>query len=99
MSSEYLTETYYAHPQGEISVVDDGKEGTMNLYGLASFLVTCGYIDHRNTTDNGDAPRSRVKELLGDWLSEDKERNLYLGHIPTLRAVTEAIADRLYQSI
>jgi hypothetical protein len=94
MKSEYLSQTYYSHPCAELN----SGEGAVNLYGMASFLVSLGYCAHRETKDNGDAPRLRVKELLGAWLTEEKEQQLFLRHEPTLSAVTEEIA-KLYGSI
>jgi hypothetical protein len=95
MESQYLTQNFYRHPNAVMLIQDEGKQGACNPHGLASFLLSCGYCAHLETKDNGEAPRARVRELLGDWLTEDRERNLFLRHITTLTEATEQIVERL----
>ncbi len=96
MKAEYLTETAYLHPCAQLNTSSGGIPSPENLYGIASFLLTCGYLAHKETSDNGEAPRARAKEILGDWLTEERERNLYLRHSSTLDAAAEEIAERLF---
>jgi hypothetical protein len=99
MTQEYLTETHYIHECAKLNAAGDGLPGAANLYGIASFLLTSAYCAHRETSDNGEAPRLRVHEILGAWLTPERERNLFLRHIATLNATAEEIAERLFQTI
>jgi hypothetical protein len=94
MISEYLTETHYVHPDSTRG--DVGKVTILNGYAIVSFMLSSGYCFHRETQDNGAAPRGRVKELLGDWLTEERERQLFLRHKPTLNAACERITNILF---
>jgi hypothetical protein len=97
--TEYLTETAYLHEHATLNAASDGTPNPTNLYGMASFLLTCGYLAHKETKDNGEAPRARAKEILGDYLTEERERNLFLRHRATLDATAEEIAERLFHQI
>lgn len=99
MIAKYLIGTTYMHQCATLNCNSDGTPHPSNLYGMASFMITCGYLAHRETNDNGAAPRARIKEILGDWLTEDRERNLYLRHTDTLDATAEEIAERLFSQI
>jgi hypothetical protein len=95
MESEYLTKNFYRHPAAILLVANEGRQGGCNSYGLASFLLSCGYCAHHETRDNGEAPRARAREILGLWLTEDRERNLFLRHTTTLTEAAEQIVTRL----
>lgn len=97
--SEYLEETMYAHECAKLNAASDGQPHSGNLYGIASFLLTCGYCAHQETSDNGDKPRAEIRALIGDWLTEDRERNLFLRHKVTLDAAAEEIAEQLFVEI
>lgn len=94
MISEYLTDTNYIHPQASRGQI--GQTHLINGYGLSSFMLSTAYCCHRETNDNGEAPRARVKELLGDWLTEERERQLFLRHKPTLDIACEKITEILF---
>jgi hypothetical protein len=94
MISEYLTETNYLHPDAKKT--DLKKVTVLNGYAIVSFMLSSGYCFHRETKDNGEAPRGRVKELLGDWLTEERERQLFLRHKPTLNTACERITNILF---
>jgi hypothetical protein len=96
---EYLEEAIYTHECARLNADSNGKPNAMNLYGIASFLLTTGYCAHHETSDNGDAPRAKVRELIRDWLTEDRERNLFLRHVATLDAAAEEIAERMFAEV
>jgi hypothetical protein len=98
-NEEYLTETYYVHEHAHLNPKSDGTPNPSNLYFMASLLLTTAYCAHKETKDNGEAPRARAKEILGDWLTEERGRKLFLRHRATLGAAAEEIAERLYQKI
>ena len=95
-NSEYIEDTIYTHELARLNTDSNGKPNAMNLYGVASFLLTTGYCAHKETKDNGETPRAKVKEILGEWLTEDRERNLFLRHEATLHLTAEEIAERMF---
>ncbi len=97
--SEYLEETIYTHECARLNADSSGKLNAINLYGIASLLLTTGYCAHRETKDNGETPRAKIKEMLGDWLTEDRERNLFLRHVATLDTTAEEIAERMFAEV
>jgi hypothetical protein len=93
--SEYLAETYYMHECGKLNPTPTGLPEHVNLYSFASFLLTAGYCAHKETNDNGESPRAKIAGILSDWLTPERERNLFLRHRATLDGAAEEIAERL----
>lgn len=62
--TEYLTETAYLHEHATLNAASDGTPNPTNLYGMASFLLTCGYLAHKETKDNLDATAEEIAERL-----------------------------------
>jgi hypothetical protein len=94
----YLEGSVYIHPAAQLEAVDSHGEQVRALFKVSSFLLTSGYCAHRETRDNGKGPREQIKKILADWLTEERETQLWLKNTAVLNAAAEELSHRMYQN-